>query len=78
MLTLFKSKPFNYQVYLKSKTWDSKRRQVLKRDEYKCQLNYSHTGPMHVHHKTYERIGRERLSDLITLCENCHRLIHNK
>lgn len=78
MLNIFRSKKFDYQTYLKSPSWDRKRRKVLKRDEYRCQLNYSHTGKLHVHHKTYERIGKERLSDLITLCESCHRLIHGK
>lgn len=76
MLSLFKS--FDYQTYLKSRKWDTIRRKVLKRDEYRCQLNYSHTGPLHVHHKTYERIGKERLSDLITLCESCHKMVHGK
>jgi hypothetical protein len=31
---------------------------------------------MHVHHRTYERIGHEKLSDLCLLCGPCHRLFH--
>lgn len=69
---------FNYQAYLRSEKWNQKRKAVLKRDNYKCQLNYRHTGRLELHHKTYERIGKERLSDLITLCSDCHRKHHNK
>lgn len=29
-----------------------------------------------LHHKTYERIGRERLTDLTPLCPTCHKLVH--
>ena len=29
---------------------------------------------MEVHHKTYERLGKERRSDLEVLCPRCHRI----
>jgi hypothetical protein len=29
-----------------------------------------------VHHRTYERVGFERQSDLIVLCHDCHRDFH--
>ena len=32
---------------------------------------------MHLHHITYERLGKERLSDLVPVCESCHRFIHD-
>lgn len=31
---------------------------------------------LQVHHKTYARLGKERLEDLQVLCFNCHKLIH--
>lgn len=31
-----------------------------------------------VHHKTYERVGKELLSDLIRLCEICHNSYHGQ
>lgn len=31
---------------------------------------------VHLHHKTYERIGAENLTDLTPLCATCHTLIH--
>lgn len=30
-----------------------------------------------LHHWTYERLGREELTDLILVCENCHSHIHS-
>lgn len=31
---------------------------------------------LHLHHKTYERLGHERLTDFSLVCENCHSKIH--
>jgi 5-methylcytosine-specific restriction endonuclease McrA len=64
-----------YKAYLKSPEWKAKRKQVLKRDNYICQECGDRA--WQVHHKTYKRIFNERLSDLISLCEDCHREIHN-
>lgn len=36
----------------------------------KCQAK------LNLHHKTYERLGNERSTDLIILCDNCHNTIH--
>lgn len=30
------------------------------------------TDELHVHHRTYERLGEERLDDVEILCEACH------
>jgi hypothetical protein len=29
-----------------------------------------------LHHKTYERLGHERTTDLIILCDDCHTEVH--
>lgn len=29
-----------------------------------------------LHHRTYERVGREELSDLVLVCVDCHKRIH--
>jgi len=34
--------------------------------------------PLHVHHRTYERVFHETLDDLCVLCEDCHELFHGK
>jgi HNH endonuclease len=41
------------------------------RCEY-CGLRYVHA----LHHRTYEREGRERLADVMAVCDRCHRTIH--
>lgn len=64
----------NYNIYLKSYAWGTKRRQVLERDNYCCVLCNSRAD--HVHHLTYDRIYDESLYDLISLCERCHEAIH--
>ena len=64
-----------YHAYLRSPEWQALRLRVLKRDGYKC----AHCGaskPLDVHHKTYERVGRERMRDLVALCRECHEAEH--
>ena len=29
-----------------------------------------------VHHKTYDNVGKERPEDLILLCPDCHKKVH--
>jgi 5-methylcytosine-specific restriction endonuclease McrA len=65
-----------YQTYLRSEHWQTMRRLALEYAENSCQLCCS-PSPLHVHHRSYERLGREKLSDLIVLCEGCHRRFHD-
>ena len=30
-----------------------------------------------LHHKTYERLGREQFDDVLMLCEDCHDRVHS-
>jgi Zn finger protein HypA/HybF involved in hydrogenase expression len=66
-----------YQEYLQTEEWQETRKDALRRAKYRCQLCYGE-GVLHVHHRTYERRGHELSSDLIVLCESCHRLHHGK
>lgn len=68
-----------YQEYLKSEQWAEIREQVLRRDSYRCQWTgkASRPGdPLQVHHLTYERVGREEMQDLVTVCRSAHRAHH--
>jgi 5-methylcytosine-specific restriction endonuclease McrA len=65
----------DYREYLKTEEWAARRRIVLKRGEWRCQLCNS-SRELHIHHRTYERRGNERLADLIVLCRVCHTLFH--
>jgi hypothetical protein len=61
----------DYQDYLRSDRWRTIRR--LKREQAgeKCELCNSEDR-LEVHHRTYDRRGEERLSDLTVLCHSCH------
>lgn len=64
----------NYGDYLRSAHWRRLRAEYRASDlpqscicgEWETQL----------HHITYERVGQERLSDLVPLCPSCHTLVH--
>ena len=65
----------HYDAYRRSDAWESKRQRVLERDGQRCvRCNAQAT---QVHHKTYDNIGKEPLSDLASVCGNCHNSFHN-
>lgn len=64
-----------YEDYLRTIHWKAAKKSALKRVGYRCQVCYA-KGRLHVHHRTYERLGCELLSDLTVLCEPCHELFH--
>ncbi len=66
---------FAHKEYLQSSTWKDIRLRILQRDGYKC-CRCGQSGN-EVHHKTYERWGRELDSDLETLCSACHYSHHS-
>lgn len=67
----------SYLDYLKSPEW-----KIVKRRYYGSRLfgGYCYcceeSKPLQLHHKTYRRLKSERLSDLIALCNDCHKLVH--
>jgi uncharacterized protein YlaI len=64
-----------YDVYLKSPEWKSKRARALKRDGYLCQGCLERRATQ-VHHRTYDHVGAEVLFELISLCDDCHQRLH--
>ena len=65
-----------YNVYLQSDVWKRKRQRVLERANYLCESCMEEPATL-VHHLTYDRVGKEPLFDLVALCDNCHKQIHN-
>lgn len=64
-----------YERYLRSSHWRNlKRRYRASKYPQKCKCGA--TERLELHHRTYERLGCERLSDLHPLCPSCHELIH--
>lgn len=64
-----------------SKEYSEWRKQVFERDNYTCQKCGKVGGKLNAHHiKEYSKYPEFRfeLSNGLTLCEECHRLIHRK
>lgn len=70
-----KKKKWTYKSYLLSKDWKKKRALKLKSVGNKCQCCGS-IYRLQIHHKTYKRLFKEPLSDLVVLCPTCHRITH--
>lgn len=66
----------SYKEYLSSPEWKNKRLKVLRRANYICEI-CGIKKAYQVHHKTYKRIYKEKLSDLIATCGICHQAEHN-
>ena len=69
----------SYAAYIKSDAWhfSPARLAELLASGGKCRIcnDGSPTTLLHVHHRTYERLGCEIVSDLTTFCEPCHDMV---
>jgi hypothetical protein len=71
-----------YRAYINSPDWRQRRNKFLDRSNGFCQsckisrwlavLLYDQD--FHVHHKSYENVGREKHQDLEALCKRCHEI----
>lgn len=67
-----------YKVYLESEAWKEKRKACFALKGNKCQRCPNNV-TLHIHHATYKRIYKERVStDLYVLCNACHDLYHSQ
>jgi predicted HNH restriction endonuclease len=63
-----------YKDYIKSVRWAKKRQECFAYHGKRCKACGTGKGPIHVHHMDYTRLGRENpATDLMPLCQNCHR-----
>lgn len=67
-----------YKQYLLSHHWYQIRRQVILRANYRCERCECVPDRFQIHHRTYARLGFEKLSDLQALCIKCHKEVHHK
>jgi len=65
-----------YSEYLNSLDWKNKRQKAL--DHYGNSCVLCDSNAVDVHHRTYDRIYNEDVSDLIVLCRDCHATHHKK
>lgn len=64
-----------YLNYINSKKWRNKAN--LLKCRYKRCYVYKSTNNLHAHHKIYKNLGKEKSGDIIILCKNCHKDVHN-
>jgi 5-methylcytosine-specific restriction endonuclease McrA len=74
LLADYRGRP--YAERRQTREWAILKRQVHRRDGYRCRLCGRDDVELHVHHCTYENYAQERLEDLITLCSVCHHKFH--
>ena len=67
-----------YDIYLLTDHWLRLRERILRRACGFCEMCWDKVGSdnLQIHHFTYVRRGREKLKDLIALCEDCHEEEH--
>ncbi len=75
----------SYKDYLKSEHWINLRKRFYNSKKVKkmkeihnkvlCEFCYGNEN-LNLHHRTYKRIGNERLDDLVVVCKECHYHIH--
>jgi hypothetical protein len=67
-----------YNQYLQSDHWKNVKYRYWKSGLIKCCGVCGAKENLDLHHKSYKRIGNERLSDLIPLCRTHHYELHEK
>ncbi len=77
-----KAKRVDYYEYLSSPEWKERAADMVSRIA-KCQIGHASkkkgspcSGPLQVHHNTYDRLGREFDTDLLVVCKYHHEIIH--
>jgi len=73
-LKLVERKEF-YHTYLQSQQWRILRARVIEREIGVCQ-GCRAASITQVHHRNYDRLGNELLTDLYGYCETCHKKTH--
>jgi hypothetical protein len=66
-----------YQKYLASREWSVLKERIRERSGGICE-RFKWGKHDVTHHLTYERVGHEKLSDLLGLCEDCHKFLSGK
>jgi len=65
-----------YNQYLQTNEWKERRQSVIKRENGLCQ-GCQNAPIEEIHHLTYKCVGIEPLFQLVGLCSECHKLIHD-
>jgi len=66
-----------YNAYMSSEEWyELKKKYYLNNKKICKKCNCKKI--VYLHHKTYERFGKEELDDLECLCNECHKQVHRE
>ena len=65
----------NYYEYINSPRWKNRAKRI--KEKAGCCSVCKSVHNLNVHHLTYERLGREKKSDLVVLCRDCHAIEHD-
>lgn len=65
-----------YNQYLQSDEWATRREKVMKRAGGVCE-GCRENRATQVHHLTYDNVGRELLFELVAICDDCHEIAHS-
>jgi hypothetical protein len=73
-----KRQGISYRQYLATEHWQTLKRRFRKSKLVKnrCYCCGADDKPLQIHHKTYRQIGKEKVSDLVELCGDCHQEVH--
>lgn len=66
-----------YTDYLKTPHWREKRKYVLESKGRIC-IECGSTKKLDVHHLTYKNFGDELMDDLVVICRDCHKKLHEE
>lgn len=70
----------DYKKQIKSPKWQKRRLEIMKKDNFTCQLCGDTESMLNVHHLCYHKdrnIWEYEDWELITLCQNCHEEEHS-
>ena len=66
-----------YERHIRSAKWSNMRDDMMRLRGRKCET-CGQSGYLYLHHKTYERLGKELIADLELLCTHCHEAADKK
>jgi len=69
-----------YKEQIKDGRWQRKRLEIMQRDDFKCNI-CNEVNKLHVHHLYYKpnaKIWEYDNETLVTVCDNCHELLHKE
>lgn len=77
-------KPFlDYTKHINSDRWERRRQQAIQDVGGTCQFIKNgklcgSTDRIQVHHLSYDNLGNEKPEDLLVVCRECHRRVHER